>query len=184
MITREEALLLLKKYLKNKDNINYSLTLEAVARDFAKRLERDEEIWGLTGLLYNLDYEYTINEPEKRGILSAMILEDLLPPKAVNAIKANNYMHTDYIPTTSLDKILIAIDAAVGLIFAIAKSTPSKKITDLDLKTIIEKFNDSSFANKYNRHKIRLCRDVGIEIEMFLNITLNRLMQISDGLYI
>lgn len=179
MITREEALLLLKKYLKNKDNINYSLTIEAVIRDFAQRLERDEELWGLTGLLYNLDYEYTINEPEKRGILSAMILEDLLPANAVNAIKANNYMHTDYIPTTSLDKILIAIDAAIGLIITIAKSTPSKKITDVTLKTIIDKFNDSSFASKYNRHKIRLCRDVGIELEMFLGITLNKLIQIS-----
>ncbi|KYK20382.1 hypothetical protein AYK24_03775 [Thermoplasmatales archaeon SG8-52-4] len=178
-MNRDEALLLLKKYLKNKDNINYSLTIEAVVRDFAKKLERDEELWGLTGLLYNLDYEYTINEPEKRGVLSAMILEDLLPVNAVNAIKANNYMHTDYIPTTSLDKILIAIDTAVGLIIAIAKSTPSKKLADLDLKTVVDKFNDSSFANKYNRHKIKLCRDVGIELETFLGITLNKLIQIS-----
>jgi predicted hydrolase (HD superfamily) len=89
-------------------------------------------------------------------------------------------MHTDYIPTTSLDKILIAIDAAVGLIFAVAKSIPSKKLSDIKIETVIERFNDSSFAGRYNRNKIRLCIDVGIEIEMFLAITLQNLLQISD----
>ena len=128
MISREEAFLLLKKYLRDEDNIRYSLAVEAVLREIANRLDRDEELWGLTGLLHNLDYEYTITEPEKRGSLSAQLLEDLIPEPGVNAIKANNYMHTDYIPITSLDKSLIAVDAAIGLIVATVHSIPSKKL--------------------------------------------------------
>ena len=93
-------------------------------------------------------------------------------------------MHTDYIPTTSLDKILIAIDAAVGFVSAVATTIPSKNISDLDIEIIIKKFNDSSFASKYNRHKIKLCNDVGIELEMFLGITLDSLIKISDQLKI
>ena len=182
MINRDEALVILKKYLRNEDNLKYSLAVEAVVREIAKRLERNEELWGLTGLLYNLDYEYTINEPEKRGILSAQILEDLIPERAVNAIKANNYMHTDYIPTTSLDKTLIAVDAAVGLILAIAQTGPTKKISDIKLETVIEKFNDTEFATRYNRNKIQLCVDVGIDINYFFKLILDTLNQVSNEL--
>jgi len=182
MINREEAFVLLKKYLRDDDNIKYSLAVEAVSREIAKRLDRDEELWGLTGLLHNIDYEYTSSEPEKRGSLSAQLLEDLLPVRGINAIKANNYMHTDYIPTTSLDKSLIAVDAATGFIIVTARSMPSKKIADVDLLKLMNNFSDPSFAIRYNRNKIQLCADIGIELEDFFELILNTLKQISDKL--
>lgn len=182
MINREEAFRLLKKYLRNIDNIRYSLAVEAVLREIAKKLGRDEEQWGLTGLLHNLDYEYTSSEPEKRGILSAQLLEDLLPEDCVNAIKANNYIYTDYIPISSLDKSLIAADAATGFIICTAYKMPTKKIVEIDLNILMTKFNDSSFAIKYNRNKIQLCVDIGIELEAFLELVLNTLKQISAKL--
>ena len=182
MINREEAFLLLKKYLRNIDNIRYSLAVEAVLREIAKRLGRDEELWGLTGLLHNLDYEYTSGEPEKRGILSAQLLEDLIPEDCVNAIKANNYIYTDYIPISSLDKSLIAADAATGFVIFTAYKMPLKKIAELDLNVIMTKFNDSSFGIKYNRNKIQLCVDIGIDLEVFLELVLNTLKKISTKL--
>jgi len=182
MINREEAFVLLKKYLRDQDNIKYSIAVEAILRELAKKLDRNVELWGLTGLLYNLDYEYTSNEPEKRGTLSAQLLEDLLPDGCVNAIKANNYMHTDYIPTTSLDKSLIAVDAVTKLIIVTARSMPSKKLAEVDLETLLDRFNDSSFAARNNRNKIQLCADIGMELKAFLELCLNTLKQISDEL--
>ena len=182
MINREEAFVLLRKYLRDEDNINYSIAVEAVLREMARKLDRDKELWGLTGLLHNLDYEYTSSEPEKRGSLSAQLLEDLLPERCINAIKANNYMHTGYIPTTSLDKSLIAADTATGLIIVTARSTPSKKLAEVDLETLTDRFYDSSFATRYNRSKIQLCADIGIELGAFLELSLNTLRQISDKL--
>jgi predicted hydrolase (HD superfamily) len=184
MINREEAIVLLKKYLRDEDNIKYSLAVEAVIREIAKKLDRNEDLWGLTGLLHNIDYEYTINEPEKRGTLSAQLLEGLLPDRAVNAIIANNYMHTDYIPITSLDKTLIAVDTAIGLVIATVRSMPSKKIADVDLITIINKFNDPSFFTGYSRNKIQLCEDVGIELKLFFKLLLDTLNKMSDELNI
>lgn len=180
MINRDEAFVLLKKYLRDDENIRYSIAVEAVTRELARKLERNEELWGLTGLLHNLDYEYTRSEPEKRGTLSAQLLEDLLPERAVNAIKANNYMHTDYIPITSLDKSLIAADAAVGFILAIVNKTSSKKLADVDLKLVLSKFRDPSFAETLNRNKIQLCNDVGIELNLFFKIVLDVLNKISQ----
>ena len=184
MINREEAFVLLKKYLRNEDNIRHSLAVEAILKVMAKMLDRNEELWGLTGLLHNLDYEYTINAPEKRGIFSAQILEDLLPESCVNAIKANNYMHTDYIPTTSLDKSLIAVDATTGLIRTTADSMPSKKLAEVNLESLMDKYNDSSFAQAVNRHKIQLCVDIGLELKTFLGLCLDTLKQMSVELNI
>jgi len=117
MINREEAFALLKKYLSRNDKMmKHSLAVEAIMKEMAGRLDKDAELWSLTGLLHDLDYEYTQKELEKHANLSAQILEGLLPERGVNAIKAHNYMHTDYIPTTSLDKALIAADAFSGLV--------------------------------------------------------------------
>ncbi len=182
MINRNEALILLKKYLRDGDNIRHSIALEAVLREIAKKLNGNEDLWGLTGLLHNIDYEYTTNEPEKRGILSSMLLEDLLPEDCINAIKANNYIYTDYVPISSLDKSLIASDAATGFIIFTANKMPSKKIAELDLNVLMTKFNDPSFAVKYNRNKIQLCVDIGIDVEAFLELLLNTLKQISSKL--
>jgi len=182
MINRDEAIVLLKKYLRDEDNIKYSQVLEIVLQEIAQKLERNKELWGLTGLLHNLDYEYTRSEPENRGTLSAQILEELLPNRCVNAIKANNYMHTDYIPSTALDKSLIAADTATRLILVIARTTPTKKIANVDLNLILEKFNDSSFGAKYNRNKIQLCQDIGIGLKNFLFLILSTLQENSAKL--
>lgn len=175
MINREEAFVLIRRYIKDPELLRNSISVETLLRELAKKLQKDEELWGLVGLLHNLDYQYTIREPEKRGSLSAQILEGLLPENGVNAIKANNYTYTGYIPTTSLDKSLIAADAATGLIFAIARTTPSKKLTEIEISDLISKFNDSNFATGYNRSKIKLCVDIGIDVEVFLALCLNAL---------
>ena len=132
MISREEAFVLLKKYLKEPKNIRYSFAVETLLKQIAKTLDKNEEMWGVTGLLHNIDHEYTEGELEKRGNLSSQLLEGLIPEKCTNAIKANNYMHTDYIPITSLDKSLIAAAAICSLILATAQTTSSKKVKDID----------------------------------------------------
>jgi predicted hydrolase (HD superfamily) len=182
MINRDEAFIIINKYLRNQDNIKYALAVEAVLKTIARKLERDEELWSLTGLLHNLDYEYTSGNPEDRGNLSAKILDGLLPERGVNALKANNYMHTDYIPTTSLDKALIAADAVTGLIITIAHSMSSKKLSEVDIELLIAKFDDSSFATRYNRNRIRFCNDIGIDLDAFLNLSLLAIKEISDEL--
>ena len=125
MISRDEAYSLLTKYLRDEKLIKHSLAVEAILVAMATKLGKNKELWGVTGLLHDLDYEYTMREPEKHANISAQILGGLLPDDCVNAIKAHNYTHTDYIPTTSLDKALIAADAVSGLVIATALVMPS-----------------------------------------------------------
>ena len=182
MIDRKQAFVLIKKYLKDRDNIRLALAVEAILKKTAELLEKDEELWGITGLLHNLDYEYCAGNPEQRGVLSSQLVDGLLFEDGVNAIKANNYMHTDYIPITSLDKSLIATVTAVGLISTVVKTNESKKIIDIDLAEVVTKFNNSNFATRYNRSRILLCEDIGMQLEFFLNLCLEEMKKISDEL--
>ncbi len=182
MLSRDEAIALLKKYIKDEKLLKNSIITEALLREIAKKLGKDEELWGLTGLLHNLDYDYTRENPENRGMLSANLLENLLPENCINAIKANNYMHTDYIPITSLDKSLISTAELAGFVITVAQSMPTKHLSEVDLDIFLSKFNDPDFASKFNRNKIKLCEDVGLDLEYFFNLTLFTLKQISNQL--
>lgn len=184
MINRKEALTLIKKYIRENDNIKLSFATEAVLKEIAKSLNKDENLWGLSGLLHNLDYEFTDNRPEQRGTLSAQLLEDLLPNNAINAIKANNYLHTDYMPVSSLDKSLIAGVAVIDFILDTSKTLPKKKISELNFETLKNKYQDESFSSNNIRSKIKLCKDIGIEINQFLELSLNALKGISNKLNI
>ena len=182
MIEKEEALKLLKKYLRNDKLLKHSYAVEALMKTFANYFNEDEELWSLIGLLHDLDYEYTQNTPEKHSKMTVEILIDLLPEKALNAIKAHNYLHTDYIPINVLDKILLASDAVSGLITSSALVMPNKKLNEVTIETLIKKFKDNSFAKGCSREKIYLCKDVGISLEEFLSICLNSLKKISNTL--
>jgi len=182
MIGKDEAIVLLKKYIKDENLLIKSIIAETLLREIAKLFGKDEEMWGLTGLLHNLDYEYTRDNPKRRGKLSSELLENLLPEPCINAIKANNYIYTDYIPITSLDKSLISVAEFSGFIVTVALSMPSKHLKDVDLKILVDRFNDEEFAKEFNRNRIKLCEDVGLGLEHFFNISLATLKDFSDRL--
>ena len=106
----------------------------------------------------------------------------MLPQNAIHAITAHNYIHTGIIPTTIIDKALIASDSLSGLIVASSKIMPDKKIEQLSLSTLQNKMNDKSFAKGCDRSKILLCEDFGVEIDDFLLLGLKSLQKIHDQL--
>lgn len=182
MISREEALVLINKYLKNKDNLRISLSVEAILKKMAQILNEDEELWSLTGLLFNIDYEYTEGDKENRGTLSSQILEDLLPPEGINAIKANNYLYTDILPVAPLDKALMASEAAVKLIIDTSKSISSKRISDVSIDVLMDRFNDSYFTSNNSVSRVKLCIDNSFKVEDFLKLVLDILKDIAENI--
>ncbi len=184
MISRPEAITLLKKYIHSSHNLKRSFANEAILKKLAIRLNKNEDLWGLTGLLHNIDYEYTEENPEERGNLSEKILSDLLPESGVNAIKGNNYLYTDYMPLTSLDKGLIASSEITELIFEAVKYCYNKNEKEIDFIFLYTKYNDEKFATKIKRKKIKMIVDLGIQEEEFLKIALKSIIEIKDQLEI
>ncbi len=179
MISHDEAMKLISHYLQDEKLRFHSFAVEAIMTHLAQRLNKDEELWSIVGLLHDLDYEYTLNNPEKHTKITAEILSDLVPDKAINAIQGHNYIHTDYLPTTSLDKALVAADAVSGLIIASALVMPDKKLSEVKESTVQKKFADSSFAKGCSRDKISMSEDIGIPVEEFLNLSLHALQEIA-----
>ena len=101
MLTRDEAFELLKKNLRTENLIKHSLAVEAILEDMAKKLGEDPQIWGLTGLLHDLDYDFTKEEPQKHSQITVKVLADLLPLESINAIKAHNYQLASLAGATS-----------------------------------------------------------------------------------
>ncbi|KAA0017995.1 MAG: HDIG domain-containing protein [Thermoplasmata archaeon] len=182
MLSRDEAISLVNNYIKDEKLLKHSLAVEAIMRALARRLRKDEDIWGLTGLLHDIDYEYTQENPMEHGIMTCKILDGLVPDEILRAIKAHNYKYTGQTPIDLLDMALIASDAVSGLIIATALVMPSKKLSEVKVETLMDKFKDKSFARRVDRKKISMCQDLGLTLEEFLDISLRSLQSISDEL--
>ncbi|NIR87498.1 HDIG domain-containing protein [Candidatus Bathyarchaeota archaeon] len=180
MLTREEALNLVKKNVMKRNIVYHMLAVEAIMKSLAKHFGEDEHLWGLTGLLHDIDYERTEGTPEKHSILAEEILKELVPKELIRAIKAHNFQHTNFKPETRMEKALIACDAISGLLVACALVMPSKKLADVKVKTVKKKFKDKDFARGANRERALFCEKIGIPREKFFEIALNGLRNISS----
>jgi len=181
MLTREEALSLVKKNVTKKNFVYHMLAVEAIMKSMAKHFGENEPLWGLTGLLHDIDYGKTETTPEKHALLAEEILKDfVLPKEIVRAIKAHNFQYTDIKPETKMEKALIACDAVSGLLVACALVMPSKKLTDVNVETVIKKFKAKDFARGVDRERILFCEEIGIPKEEFFEIALDGLKSISS----
>ena len=179
-LTREEALNLIKKNVTKRNFVYHMLAVEAIMRNLAKHFGEDEYLWGLTGLLHDIDYGKTEGTPEKHAILAEENLKDLvLPEEVIRTIKAHNFQYTHVKPETRMEKALIACDAVSGLLVACALVMPSKKLEDVKVETVTKKFKAKDFARGVGRERILFCEENGIPREKFFEIALNGLKNIS-----
>lgn len=90
MLSREKAMELIKQHVKRKNILKHMLATEAVMKELAKKFNEDEELWGIAGLLHDLDYDYTFESPEKHGLMTVEMLKNYDVPEDVkNAILAH-----------------------------------------------------------------------------------------------
>jgi len=181
VLTREEALSLVKKNVAKRNFVYHMLAVEAIMKSVAKHFGEDDHLWGLTGLLHDIDYGKTENTPEKHALLAEEILKEYpLPNELVRAIKAHNYQYTHIKPESRMEKALIACDAISGLLVACALVMPSKKLADVNVETVIKKFKAKDFARGVDRERILFCEGIGIPREKFFEIALDGLKNISS----
>jgi len=129
-MTRDECMEMVKANCKTVNLVKHMVATEAVMRALAERLGEDPDTWGLAGLVHDLDYDETADDPGRHGLVSAQKLEELgFPEEIVHAVKA----HNEHVPRVSLmDKALYASDPVTGLIVASALMHPSKKLSDAE----------------------------------------------------
>lgn len=179
MLTRDEALSLVKKNVSKKNVVYHMLAVEAIMRKVAKHFGENQEVWGLLGLLHDIDYEKTEATPEKHSLLAEEILKGHVPNELIKSIKTHNFRHTGIMPESLMEKALIASDAISGLLVACALVMPSKRLVDVKVETVAKKFKDKDFARGAERDRILLCEEIGIPREKFFEIALEGLKEVS-----
>ncbi len=179
LLTRDEALNLVKANVSKRNVVYHMLAVEAIMRAVAKHFGEDEERWGLVGLLHDVDYEKTESTPEKHSLLAEELLKELVPNDVIRAIKTHNQTHTGIAPESQMEKTLTASDALSGLLIACALVMPSRKLVDVKVESVAKKFKDKDFARGADRERIVVCEQIGLPKEKFFEIALNGLKIIS-----
>lgn len=178
--TREKALELLLRYNQSDSLIKHAYAVEGVMRFIARKLNEDEEKWGIIGLLHDLDYE---KFPEQHCQMTKQILEqEGYPNEYINAILSHAWgTCTDVEPKHIMEKYLYAIDELTGLITAVALVRPTKSIMDLEVRSVKKKWKEKSFAAGVNREIIQKGADmIGLPLEELINLTIDGMKTVAN----
>ena len=177
---RKEALDLVYEMVPDQNLRNHMLATEAVMKTLAARFGEDAVIWGLAGLVHDLDYVETVEDFPRHGFVSAEILKGKgVDQDILNAIVAHAG-HRERV--TLLDKALYAADPVTGLVVAAALIRPEKKLELVKLKSLKKRFKEKQFARGANREQIMSCEEIGIPLDDFLELSLEAMKGIADDL--
>ncbi len=173
MITRDEALELLKKYNKEDFHIQHGLTVEGTMRYFAEKLGYDKDYWGMVGLLHDIDFELYPEQHCKKA--PELLREGGVEDDMIRSIVSHGYglCIDDVKPEHIMEKVLFATDELTGLIGACALMRPSKSVQDMELKSVKKKFKQSSFAAGCSRDVIKQGAEMlGWELDELISETI------------
>jgi putative nucleotidyltransferase with HDIG domain len=152
MPDRDEAVALLEQWVENEGLRKHMYAVEAAVRHYARMRGADEDLWGLAGLLHDLDWE---KHPENHPLTAVEHLREAgYPEEVLQAILAHRSEFTGVEPTSDLDKVLVACDELSGLVFATCLVRPTG-IDDLKPKSVTKKLKDKAFAAGVSRDEVQ-----------------------------
>ena len=181
MIDRNAALELLREPGPEPHLIQHALASEAVLRALAAHFGEDGEVWGLAGLLHDWDYPLTAGQPERHGLLTAERCAALLPEEALRAIRAHNAERNGCPSEGRFDIALRCGETVTGLVIAAALVRPAG-MEGMQASSLKKKMKDRSFAAAVNRDAIRLCADIGLELDAFLTLAITAMTPLAKEL--
>jgi len=187
MPNREDAWKLLCEYTQNENLRKHALAVEACVRAYARKLGVDEELWGVTALLHDFDYERWPNEEhnptEGHPTEGSKILRERgYPEEMVHAILS----HADYtgVPRqTPLEHTLFACDELAGFLTACALVQPGKSILEVKAPSVKKKLKDKAFARGVNRQDvIKGAEELGVPLEEHIEFCIQAMQGVADHL--
>lgn len=183
---KKQALELLEKHIKNKNLIKHNLAAAALMRGLAEYFnqEDEKEIWELAGLVHDLDWEMTADNPKSHAKVGAEILaKEGFPEEVVRAVRRHNFMADVEPPETLMEKALYYGEEITGLVVAAALVLPSKKLADVTAENILNRFKEKDFARGVNRELLSQAPEkLGISLEQLANIAVKSMQKIHQDL--
>jgi putative nucleotidyltransferase with HDIG domain len=164
MTTRDEALTIVREYVKNEALVRHMLAVEAAMQFYAEKFGQDVEAWRVVGLLHDFDWEIhpTLEQHPQAG--APLLRARGVPEEIVRAV-LSHADHTGLPRQTQMEKALYACDEVTGLITAVALVRPSRSLSDLEASSVKKKWKDRAFAAGANREEIaKAAAEFGVDL--------------------
>lgn len=188
MISREEAFKLVEKYVTTPWLKLHMRESEVIMRALAKKFDEDEEVWGISGLIHDLDYDYVGKDPKRHVVefdkileMESLVVGEDIPEEMYHAIKSHYEEHPDIQQKreSKLDYALSASETISGFLVACALVQPDKKISSVDVESVKKKFKKKDFAKAVRRELIYDIEKIGMLLDEFIEISLKSLREID-----
>ncbi|GAC1397429.1 MAG: HDIG domain-containing protein [Ktedonobacteraceae bacterium] len=184
MPTREDAYKLMTSHVKNENLQKHMLSVEVAMRFYARKYGEDEELWAITGLLHDSDYEEYPDLHEHTQVTTRWLRESDYDERIIYAILAHNDLNLDKYPrTTLLAKGLYACDEVTGMITATALVRPTKSIIGLEVSSVRKKMKSKGFAAGVNRDDlVKGATELGVDLDEHIAFVIQAMSSIADKL--
>ncbi len=180
--TREEAFALLTQYNSSESLIRHALAVEAVMGHMAQKFGEDETVWGIVGLIHDLDYERFPEEHCKKS--EAILRGHHWPETLIRAEVSHGWgICSEVRPETRMEKTLFAVDELTGLVTTTALVRPSRSVCDLTAKSVKKKWKDKRFAAGVDRTIIeRGAEMLGMELSELITETIAGMREVAEAI--
>jgi putative nucleotidyltransferase with HDIG domain len=184
MPTRTDAYELMTSHVKNENLRKHMYSVEAVMRFYARKYGEDEELWGMTGLLHDADYEEYPDLHEHTWVLAGWLREGEYDERIIYAILAHNDLNQATHPRTNLlSRALYACDEVTGMVTATALVRPNKSIFGLEVSSVRKKMKTKGFAAGVNREDlVRGAVELGVDLDEHIASVIEAMSGIADVL--
>lgn len=183
---RAGTLSLVKSWTNTPNLVKHMLAVEAAMLSLARHFGEDEELWGVTGLIHDLDYEKLKETPEKHP---SLIFDELAKynydARMVQAIRSHawGWQADAPEPEGKMEWSLYLCDELTGLIIACALVLPDKKLASVTIGTVMKKFPKKDFAKGVDRERMKYVESkLGLSIEDFIGFCLSGLQSVASDL--
>jgi len=187
MPTRDDAWKLLCEFTENENLRKHALAVEACVRFYARKGGHNEDLWSITSLLHDFDYERWPNQEHSPteghpSAGSAILRERGYPEEMIRAILS----HADYTGVarqSALEHTLFACDELAGFLTACSYVRPSKSILDLEVSSVKKRMKDKAFARGVSREDVvKGAEELGIPLDEHIANCITAMRQVADSL--
>ena len=182
MVTRDEAWTLLQEFGKSDALFRHAIAVEACMRAYARQLGEDEELWGITGMLHDFDWD-SCPTPEEHPQFGADILKARGYPDSIVKAVLSHGNHTGVPRETMMEKALFSLDELSGFVTAVALVRPTKSLADTDVRSVRKKMKDKAFAKSVSREDIAQGADeLGVDLDEHITFVIDALKPVAGTL--
>jgi len=182
MNDRTAAWGLLTEFTQSESLRKHALAVEACMRAYARKFAEDEEVYGVTALLHDFDYE-KYPTPAEHPFVGNKILEERSYPEVIRRAILSHAEYANVPRITNMEKALFACDELAGFITASALVKPNKSLAEVEAKSVRKKMKDKAFARSVSREDItKGAAELGVDLEEHIAFCIDAMKKVAREL--